>query len=442
MVDIYLAVDFGGSQSKIIYKLAEWDKPKYLLLDPTCVEITKSQFDSYQSRVGWSGNSTPELELWCCYQERVVLLGEYAKAYDSQENLLKLKYEDARWKILGAIGLIAECHKVKISPKKSLKLALAVVLPSDEYSDRKAFEEQLNLMCSGFQVRDSFLKVSIEKFLCRPEGAGLTSMYLSWRGKDYLKSNHFGVLMFGHRNASILVFNRGQKKLSESPHLGFSQFLDVITKSASGLDKERLTKAIYQTITLYNSAKFTSYKKNSNEYHHSKGTHPELFCYVDYPDWIKYKPIQNLVKVGDSQLKEKKIKEISVVINTAIQEYWHKVKNWMSQKLPQDINEVFIGGGASYFLQPLLEEYFNCICRECEIEKYSDGKWLTEHKYICKKYTNSSSDQTTIYWSSRISTQIKKVFDIDNQLDEEHFVTERLVDCSGIYTDLIRSSGE
>jgi hypothetical protein len=166
MTDIYLSVDVGGSQTKIIYQLKDFPKPNYLLMPPELEEITKTKLDNYMARLGWIGSPSPDQQLWVMWNERVVVLGDFASSFDPQDRLGELKYENALWKVLGAIGLIVEINKIKVSPKKPLLVELALLLPWNEYSDRKRFEEQLRKMLAGFQVRNTSLKVSLERFLC------------------------------------------------------------------------------------------------------------------------------------------------------------------------------------------------------------------------------------------------------------------------------------
>jgi hypothetical protein len=175
MTDIYLSVDVGGSQTKIIYQLAGSQKPNYLLMPPILEEISKTKLDNYMARLGWIGSPHPDQQLWVEWNSRVVVLGDFASSFDPQDRLGELKYENALWKVLGAIGLIVEMSKIKVSSKKTLKVELALLLPWNEYSDRKKFSEQLQKMLAGFQVRKMALKVSLERFLCRERRWGISS---------------------------------------------------------------------------------------------------------------------------------------------------------------------------------------------------------------------------------------------------------------------------
>src|SRR5579883_946748 len=227
MADIYLSVDVGSSQTKIIYQLSGSTHPNYLLLPPTIEEITKSRLEEFMTRLGWIGSPSPEQQLWIEWNQRVVVLGEFASSFDPLDRIQELKYENALWKVLAAVGLIVELNQLNASSKKLLKLELAILLPCNEYSDRRRFEEQLAVMLANFKVRKRVLKVKLIRCLCRPEGGGLAAVRIRQQGIDWLRQQQLGVLMFGHRNTTALYFDIGQLKLGDSPLLGFSNMLDI-----------------------------------------------------------------------------------------------------------------------------------------------------------------------------------------------------------------------
>jgi hypothetical protein len=245
MTDIYLSVDVGGSQTKIIYQVDDQTKPNYVLLPPAIEEITKDKLNFFMERLGWIGSPSPDQQLWVEWNNRVVVLGEFAANFDPLDRIKELKYENALWKVLSAVGLIVELSNVKVTAKKQINLELALLLPWNEYSDRRRFEEQLRVMLANFTVRKQYLKVNLERFLCRPEGGGLAALRIKQQGVDWLRTSQLAVLMFGHRNTTALYFDRGQLKLGDSPLLGFANMLDIVLDMTSGLDRERLSSAIF-----------------------------------------------------------------------------------------------------------------------------------------------------------------------------------------------------
>ena len=423
MTDIYLSVDVGGSQTKIIYQLAGSPKPNYLLMPPAVEEITKPKLDNYMARLGWIGSPSPDQQLWVEWNERVVVLGDFASEFDPQDRIKELKYENALWKVLGAIGLIVETSNIKVSPKKPLKVELALLLPWNEYSDRRKFEEQLRVMLAGFGVRNTALKVNLQRFLCRPEGGGLAAVRIKQQGIDWLRSKQLGVLMFGHRNTTALYFDRGQLKLGDSPLLGFANMLDMVIEMTSGLDRERLALAIFQ-------ARYAVLDEIYNpNYSHTRR-----------PNWSTCAAIIALASAKDSNLRDKEVQDIDKAISVATAEYWDKLQRWMSRVLPAQLDEVIIGGGAAYHVELELEKYFNCepkIETQSSLSRDSYGSGGTKIRTSGYKSKNYNKHFTRMIWGSGISEQVKQTFNLEKKQFGEQCTSSRLVDCFGLFDYLV-----
>jgi hypothetical protein len=93
---------------KIIYQFAGSQKPHFLLMPPVLEEIASSKLNNYMTRLGWIGCPSPDQQLWVVWNSRVVVLGDFATNFDPQDRIRELKYENALWKVLAAIGLIVE----------------------------------------------------------------------------------------------------------------------------------------------------------------------------------------------------------------------------------------------------------------------------------------------------------------------------------------------
>lgn len=418
MADIYLSVDVGGSQTKIIYQLSGSESPDKLVFAPAVEEIPAAFLDNYKERKGWIGSPHPDQELWVTWNNRVVVLGDFASKFDPQDRLGELKYENALWKVLGAIGLIMEINELKVSPKKPLKVELALLLPWNEYNDRKKFEEQLRKMLASFKVRSLSLKVSLERFLCRPEGGGLAALRIKQKGVDWLRNQKLGVLMFGHRNTTALYFDRGELKLGDSPLLGFAVLLDMVVSMTSGLDRERLASAIFK-------ARYALIDEiySSTEYH----------TYTRRPKWSNCNAIKALASAKDPDLRDKEIQDIGNAISTATSEYWSKLERWMKKVFPLELDSVIIGGGAAYYIEPELENYFNCEPETKEKFTYTSLRVRTG-RYQVK---NSNKHFTPMIWGSGFQDVVKQTFDLDNDQFSEQCTVQRLVDCFGLFDYLV-----
>ncbi len=401
MEDILLSVDIGSSQTKVIYQLRKEKLNGFLLMPPEIEEVSKSKLDDFFEYRGWVGNPNPENNLWVTWNERTVVLGEFASFFYPQDRLKEVKYENALWKVMGAIGLILSKSKIKIRSHKPLKLSLGVLLPWNEYSDRHRFKEQLETMLSEFEVCSSVIKVNLTKFLCRPEGGGLIAARVKNLGIDSFRSQKMAVLMFGHRNTTALYFDRGQLTFGDSPLLGFSNMLDIVISRTSGLNKRHLTRAIFQAHS--ESLEFPNPSNSRN-----------IYC----PVWAQCNSIKQLATAKDLNLRTKEIRDINNAIVTASSEYWYSLKCWLNQVFnTRLLDEVIIGGGASLHIAPELEFYFNS-------QFYFENQSINDPQISIK----------TLIWHAGIQERFVTAFHLQNEIPS---MVTRLLDCFGMFEYLL-----
>ena len=100
-------------------------------------------------------------------KERTFVVGYFASKFDPEDRLQEIKYENALYKTLAAVGVIAESSKLN---SKKISLQLAILLPWNEYEDRKKFYNKLKEYLSNFVFRGQSYSVELDKFICRPEG--------------------------------------------------------------------------------------------------------------------------------------------------------------------------------------------------------------------------------------------------------------------------------
>jgi hypothetical protein len=419
MTDIYLAVDTGGSQTKVVYQVRGTAERKYLVMSPFIEQISQVKLQEYMARQGWIGSPAPEQQVWIEWNEQVFVLGAFAVLFDPEDRIRERKYENALYKVLSAIGLIVQ--KVKLSTKKKLHVQLGVLLPWNEYNDRSLFHEQLKAMLSNFRFQGNLLKVELERFLCRPEGGGVAVTQIRQQGIEWLRENKLGVLMFGHRNTTALYFEHGELKHGDSPLFGFSMMLDRVIELTSGLERDSLAEAIFRGMSKAKTEIYGSYDKNSSFYERDKA------C-TKHPDWGKLEEIKSLASAKNPTLRSKEVVKIASAIDVATKEYWEKLERWLMKVLPESLrlDEVIVCGGAAYFLEPELEVYFNCR---------PDINY--EGKRSGYRSRDSSRHRTDIIWGAGIQEQVKKVFDFDRQEEEEQSLSFRFIDCFGLFDYLI-----
>ena len=184
--ELYMSVDVGGSQTKIIYKFSNWDSPQYLLMSPGVEQITKSDLKRYYEHSGWLGAPSKEQQAWLEWKGNIFVVGDFTSEFAPQDRIFERKYENALYKVLAAIGVILSKHNVKPKRRKnassqSLKvnLYIGLLLPWNEYNDRKRFQEQLELMLRSLKFRGQSWNVNLSAFECRPEGGGLAAIRIN-----------------------------------------------------------------------------------------------------------------------------------------------------------------------------------------------------------------------------------------------------------------------
>lgn len=412
---LYISIDVGGSQTKIIYQFNGSKSPQYLLMSPGIEQITKEDLEQYKQRLGWIGAPTPIKQAWLEWKGSIFVVGDFVSEFAPQDRIFERKYENALYKVLAAVGVILETHKVvnkrkgNTEPPK-VNLYLGLLLPWNEYNDRHRFQEQLVLMLKSFKFRGKSWKVSLSGFLCRPEGGGLAAIRIKQNGLGWLQSHKIAVLMFGHRNVTAIYFEGGIIKRGDSPSLGFSTFLDDICSRVSGLERDKLAAAIFKGLE---SAHFQVYKDETTV----------------HPQWVKLKQIAALATAKDEILRASEIEDIAAAIEMATRTYWLRIKKWLDKNLPAIPNEVIIGGGAAAFLEPELEEYFNCqLATHAGAPKRQTGE--RPPKYSSRNY----HDHAELVWVADIQQQIQKIFELNWQ--ERTQQSFRLIDCFGMFDQL------
>ena len=359
MADLFLTVDTGGSQTKVIFQSETDEEPDFLLMPPEVECISQAQFDRYQERIGWLGVPAPQQQAWFTLGDQLWVVGAFAAEFDPEDRLLEKKYENALYKVLAAVGVVVQ--KLKLSRRK-VSLHLSMLLPWQEFNDRLAFEEQLQVLLSEFVFREQQLKVKLKTFLCRPEGGGLAATRMRTQGLEWFQDRRLVVLLFGHRNTSALYFEQGQFKQGDSPLYGFSQMIDLLLARHSVMDRRALLMALVKAM-----AEEREKQEGHNRIitpHWGENRNP-----IRYPNsWQSLSAIEALVSVRDETLREAELAALNQAIEAALDEYWEKLEAWLVRVVPLDLDEVIVSGGAALMLQPKIEGFFSKRNRERPFE--------------------------------------------------------------------------
>ncbi|MEO0845724.1 MAG: ParM/StbA family protein [Cyanobacteria bacterium J06648_1] len=415
MPKFFVCVDPGGSQTKIIYQLTKDKKPSYLLMAPEVEEISEDNLKRYLDKESIMSNPSPVRQAYLKVNQQTFVVGYFASKFDPEDRLQEIKYENALYKTLAAVGVIAESNQ--LNPKK-ISLQLAVLLPWNEYEDRSKFYQKLKEYLNDFAFRGKSYSVELDKFICRPEGGGLAAIHTRKKGSDWQQNKKLGILMFGHRNITALNFEYGDLR-GDSPLIGFSKFLDNVIERTSGLDRDRIAEAIFQGLE---SAKSEHYEN------------PRSASQTFYPEWSKLDAIDQLANAKDSDLRAQEIKNVAEAIDIATEEYWTTVSKWLNRVFPNDLDSVVISGGASRFLEPNLERHFNCehIYEKNESSYYRPYSRTGKYEPI-----ETERHFTPMVWGAGLTQEIEEILALSGEQEAVDSLSYRLVDAYGLFDLLI-----
>jgi hypothetical protein len=322
MSDLTLTFDPGSSLSKVIYNLAD-GRPRLLLMEPEVIELSLSSIDAHLRTRGSLGITRPEDDVWlqCVDSQQCQVVGYLARQFLAAVRMNEVKYERALYKVLAAVGAIVQHMDL---PRK-FSIAISALLPYGEYQNAQRFQQLLKQQLKNYSFRGERLQIKLAAFECRPEGGGLAMARVMQNGAEWFQQQTLAVLMFGHRNASLLLFERGKLAIGNTTDLGFHQLVDKVLNRTSGQSADSLTSAIYSI---------------GNQ------------IAPDNPQ------LQHLVKTRSPTEQKLEREQIVTAILTAREEYWSRLQDWLDTILP-NVTEVIISGGAALYLHDELENYFN-----------------------------------------------------------------------------------
>jgi hypothetical protein len=323
MADLTLTFDPGSSLTKVIYHLNKNSQPQLLVMEPEVIELSLQSIQMHIKTKGKISDIQPEDDAWvqCRSSQQCQVVGFLARQFLADVPMHELKYEKALFKVLAAVGAIAQ----KTNLPTQFSVAISALLPYNEYQNSDRFQQLLTQKLKNYKFRGQRLQVKLELFECRPEGGGLAMARVSDNGASWFQCQTLAVLMFGHRNTSLLLFERGKLAVGNTTDLGFYQLIEKVISRTSGQNKNALTHAIYSIgadINVNNSL------------------------------------IHSLVKTRLPSEQKREREQIVQAILTAREEYWSRLQEWLVSILPP-VSEVILSGGAALYLQDELQEYFD-----------------------------------------------------------------------------------
>ncbi len=201
-------------------------------------------------------------------------------------------------------------------------MGLALLLPYGEWEDRERLEKALAIALSNFAFRGKQMSVRLGCFECMPEGGGLVLTRSKKLGADF-NSMAIAVVMFGYRDISVVLFERGLSS-GETMNLGLSWMVERVKRLTSG---QKDTQALLEAI-------------------HSSGA------------TIKPKYFKPLARSKKADFKMDEVAQITETVTMARKGYWSKVSDWLASLIPDTVDSVIIGGGTAEYLGAELKSFF------------------------------------------------------------------------------------
>lgn len=327
MTHLRISYDQGASLVKALYQLDK--RVGVVTIDPEILHLPKSSIQAYREGTGNLGglNSPfPENDAWLTYKrssEHCFVLGHLARQFHGSSNLDQLKFEQGTAKLMAVIGSIIQ----KEGLDSEVEVDIAALLPYGEYVNSKQFIAQFSREAKNYYFRNQKINVSTENFDCVPEGGGFIASLVREHSKEWLARRKIVVLMCGHRNTSLLIFEKGLiSQDSQTTDLGFIRLVESVINKTSLDNTEAVTKAIYE-------AGNNIEPKNSS--------------------------LRVLIKSYMSENFETEAQQISEAIHSSRREYWTLIQNWLQANLPKELDEIIIAGGSAYYLRDEFDHFLS-----------------------------------------------------------------------------------
>jgi len=318
--DVLIALDFGGSSTKVLYRRSDSSITRLLVMEPEVAPLSETTVEQFQNQS--FGVAVSEHQCWVCASGQCRAVGALAKHhFHAHAGLNSLKYERAVYKTLAAVWVVQQ--QLKLRP--SFKVAIACLLPPGEYEDRFRLQARLGEALYQFMTPTGYLRVMVERFDCKPECGGIALMHWSMLGAQFAQKR-LGFVMLGYRNASVLISNRGVFNAGKTSDLGFVRCIEQVQTRTSGYHPDQLLEAIAAAML---------------------------------EDCLT--PYLRLVRAAEHTERLAEARQLAAVVNQACEQYSKTLTSWLDEVLPlrsfPDLELVFCGGTADLLHHSLIEYY-------------------------------------------------------------------------------------
>lgn len=326
MDHLRISYDQGSSLVKALYQVNK--RLGFITMQPEILSLPVSSIEARRERAPSLNASFPEDDAWLSYKKRsdnCFVLGHLAKQFHGSAKLNQLKFEQGAAKLMAIIGAIIQ----KEGLSSDVEVDIAALLPFGEYANRQRFMDKVTSEAKNYYFRNQKINVAIETFACIPEGGGFITHLIDEHGKEWLAQHKIVIIMCGHRNTSLLVFEKGSlSDKSQTTNLGFIRLVESVIQKTSLDNVEAVTKAIYAIGNQIDAA-------NDD--------------------------LRVLVKSYEADNFEHEAQQIAEAIKSARQEYWILIRDWLQANLSNedDVAEMIIAGGAAEYFKAELDKFLN-----------------------------------------------------------------------------------
>ena len=313
-----LYLDLGASLTKGFFRCETGSVEPILMGSEVSGPLSRSHLDTIKS---FSTSSRPELCAWLGRGSELRAVGQFAQNFGGESWVDERKELRAVDKILAAIGVIKERSLTisgqGFSPAAPISVQLGVLLPFSEFEDRHRISKELRSL-KEFTFRGCPIKLEFKEISFRPEGFGLCLDAIKALRDRGVNPDHCKqlIVMAGHRNTSVLVFEgdsfQSGKSTSNGP--GFVEAL-------------------------------------------AKGLQSRSFQKTDYPK------LMSALVGGKSKVVlrgDKKLTDISDSVKVGLDSYWSLLESFLTANITgylDDSTTIVISGGAAQIVRPQLELY-------------------------------------------------------------------------------------
>ncbi|BAS60080.1 hypothetical protein NIES2135_67220 (plasmid) [Leptolyngbya boryana NIES-2135] len=323
---IQTLIDLGQSLTKVVF--SDRGRLDYLLMSPEVTSpLTKEHLQLLQMH---NATAAPENAAWLEVGDELRVVGSAAENFGGDTGADERKERRAVLKTLAVLGAIRERSQLP----NQLTVQVALLLPMTEFTDALKVCTKIQEAATDFSFRGQPVNLSMP--LCKPypEGFGL---FLGRRSELSLRniapdSRTFLVLMLGHRNASILVFQNGQPQPGKS------------TSNGPGFKEAIESSAAVQGILVRDYGKLLNAFVSKNP---------------------------KVVFAGESQ-----VRDVSEALRVGRATYWGQLESFLINNFVRHVDatcEVIIGGGASMLIESELIEFLNQLGIEEARRSFGEG---------------------------------------------------------------------